>query len=100
MPVRTFAIGLTVICFVLACLLVIATISAARRRRIVALIFRGVLALGLLAIVAAQLPTIFGPTPGPKPFFKQPAPVSDDSVVNYSTSTYSGLIIRAGRTSD
>ncbi len=88
------------LCLVLAGVLIFATISAVRRRRIVALVIRGILALGLLAIVAAQLPTIFGQTPGPKPFFKQPAPVSDDTVVNYSTSAYSGLIVRAGRTSD
>ena len=59
MPVRTFAIGFAVLCFVLAGVPIFATISAARRRRIVALVIRGVLALGLLAIVAAQLPTIF-----------------------------------------
>lgn len=96
MPVRTFAIGVAIVCFVLACLLVIATISAIRLRRIVALVFRGVLALGLLAIVATQLPTIFGPTPGPKPFFKQPAPVSDDTIVNYSTSINGSPLVRAG----
>ena len=92
MPVRTFASGVAVFFFVLACVLILATISAVRRRRTFALVVRGILALCLLGIVAAQVPTIFGPTPGPKSFFRQPAPVSDDATANYSTGSYVGVV--------
>lgn len=90
MSVHQLATGSAILCLLLAILLIVFIVRAIQRKRIWGIIWRGILTLCLLGIVAALVPTIFGLNK-PHYFLNHPAPVSNQATVfSVIPSTSSG----------